>query len=350
MRFFLGGYSADLDVAWLDPADGSIEIVTKVTTPENASFIRYVPELKVLYAAVESGYRTGDSGKIAAYRVDAAGKLTAIGWVASCGPGPCHVAALPSRGLLAAANYGGENWVAIRLADDGRLADQAACVRHSGHSINKRRQAEPHPHATTFSPDGAWLFVCDLGIDRIVRYSVDDILAGSGGDLAGEPAAEVRPGSGPRHFEFSPDARFGYLVNELSNTVVAYAYEAASGSLEELQEISMLPDTFDGESTAAEIQVHPSGRFVYASNRGHDTIAVFARNEKSGLLEAAGHFDTTGNGPRHFQIDPTGEWCLVANQQSDHVVSFRIDQETGQGTWTGKSVQVTAPSCAEFWR
>ena len=347
MRFFLGGYSADLNVAWLDPADGSIEIVAKVTTPENASFVHYVPELSVLYATVESGHRTGDAGKIAAYRVDASGLLTAIDSVESCGPGPCHVAADPERLLVTAANYGGENWVAIRINDDGTFAGQAACVRHSGSSVNKARQAEPHPHATTFSPDGDYVFVCDLGTDEVVRYAVGDV---AGGAPKGTPAAKARPGSGPRHFEFSDDGKFAYLVTEMGNTVVTYAYDASDGSLEELQEISTLPDTFDGESAAAEVQLHPNGRFLYASNRGHDTIAVFARDPDSGLLEAAGHFDTTGSGPRHFQVDPSGQWCLVSNQATDHVVSFRIDESTGMGTWTGKSVQVPTPSCTEFWR
>ena len=347
MRFFLGGYSADLNVAWLDPADGSIEIVAKVTTPENASFVHYVPELSVLYATVESGHRTGDAGKIAAYRVDASGLLTAIDSVESCGPGPCHVAADPERLLVTAANYGGENWVAIRIDDDGTFAGQAACVRHSGSSVNKARQAEPHPHATTFSPDGDYVFVCDLGTDEVVRYAVGDV---AGGAPKGTPAAKARPGSGPRHFEFSDDGKFAYLVTEMGNTVVTYAYDASDGSLEELQEISTLPDTFDGESAAAEVQLHPNGRFLYASNRGHDTIAVFARDPDSGLLEAAGHFDTTGSGPRHFQVDPSGQWCLVSNQATDHVVSFRIDESTGMGTWTGKSVQVPTPSCTEYWR
>ncbi|MFW6290769.1 MAG: lactonase family protein [Spirochaetota bacterium] len=347
MRFYLGGYSADLNVAWLDPADGSIEIVGKVTTPENASFVRYVPELSVLYATVESGYRTGEAGKIAAYRVDPSGRLTAIGSTESCGPGPCHLAVDPERRLLTAANYGGENWVAIRINDDGTFAGEAACVRHTGSSVNPARQAEPHPHATTFSPDGDYIFVCDLGTDEVVRYAVADV---AGGSPKGEPAAKTKPGSGPRHFEFSDDGRFAYLVTEMGNTVVVYACDAADGSLEELQEISTLPDTFDGESTAAEVQIHPNGRFLYASNRGHDTIAVFARDPASGLLEAAGHFDTTGSGPRHFQVDPSGQWCLVSNQASDHVVSFRVDEPTGMGTWTGKSVQVPAPACTEFWR
>lgn len=359
MRFFLGGYNPDINVAWLNPEDGSIEVSGKVTTPENGSFLRYVPELRALYAAVEAGYRTGESGKIAAYRVDENGKLTAIGPTGSCGAGPCHIAVDPDRRLLAAANYGGENFCLIRLAEDGKLGEQLACIRHSGSSVNRKRQAEPHPHACTFSPDGRFLFVCDLGTDQVMRYQIDTLLeaaASSGAPVtaaeqaAGVTAATAEPGSGPRHFEFSADGAFAYLINELSNTVVVYAYATESGDLTQLQEISTLPESFDGESTAAELQIHPNGAFVYASNRGHDTIAVFARDQKAGRLEWSGCFDTTGNGPRHFQIDPSGQWCLVSNQFSDHIVSFRIDPKTGRGQWSGKSFQVPGPSCTEFLR
>ncbi|MFP4113923.1 MAG: lactonase family protein [Spirochaetota bacterium] len=349
MRFFLGGYSPDLHVAWLNTDDGSLEIIAKVTTPANASYLRYVPEYSVVYATVESGYHTGESGKIAAYRVDESGELTAIGSIESCGSSPCHLDVDPDRCLLAAANYGGANFMVARLTESGGFAEPAACVKHRGHSVNASRQAEPHPHGVYFSPDGKHLSVCDLGTDKIMRYQIDALLAGVGSE-AGEPAASVTPGSGPRHLSYSADGGFAYLVTELANTMVVYRVHPGTGDFEQLQELSTLPELFDGENTAGEVQIHPNGRFVYASNRGHDTIAVFARDEQSGLLEPAGHFDTTGNGPRHFQIDPSGAWCLVSNQFSDHVVSFRIDPKTGMGRWSGKSVHVVEPSCTEFRR
>jgi 6-phosphogluconolactonase len=353
MRFYIGGYDTNLNIAELDPADGSIEIVGKVTTPQNASFLRHCADLSTLYATVEAGSKTGASGKIAAYRVGSDGGLTAIGSAESCGAGPCHLDIDPERRLLTAANYGGETFSAISLKEDGTLEQPVACVRHHGKSVNPNRQAEPHPHATTFSPDRAWLFVCDLGTDRIMRYKTDALLAGSAEEPAapeGEAAAVIAPGSGPRHITFSADARFVYLVNELSNTVTVFSYEAQTGGLEAVQELSSLPSTFDGQSTGAEIQIHPNGRFLYASNRGHDSIAVFARDTASGELEFQTTVDVTGEHPRHFQIDASGEWCLVANQFTDHVVSFHVDPGSGQLSWTGKSIQVPAPSCCEFMR
>ncbi len=346
MDFLMGGYSAELSLARLDEGDGSIEVVASVETPENASFLAYVPQFSVVYATVESGYGDGESGKIAAYRVRR-DSLAPMGTVESCGAGPCHIGVDAEAGLLTAANYGGESFVAIRLTRDGELGEQVACGRHEGSSVMESRQREPHPHATTFSPDGRFLYVCDLGTDKVMRYSTESLAAGR---TEGAVAAEPQPGSGPRHLDFSPDGRFAYLVNELSSTVVAYAFAPQDGILSEIQVVPMLPDGFDGESWAAEIQVHPKGDFVYASNRGHDTIAVFKRGGSDGTLERAGYFDVVGRTPRHFQIDPSGSWCLVANQQSDQVVSFRIDPKSGKGTWSGKGVRAKAPSCAIFCR
>ena len=346
MRCFIGGYGPEISAVELDPDDGSMEVVRSVTTPKNASFLYAVSEPRLLYAAVESGYQSGDSGKVAAYKLDGDLLPTAIGSAESCGVGPCHIEVDVDQRLLAVANYGGENFAVLRVGADGKPGEQLACVQHEGHSVNAARQEEPHPHATHFSPDGAFLFVCDLGTDAVMRYRVSELVAGS---ADGSVATQTTPGSGPRHLAFSPDGQHAYLVNELSNTVVAYAYGSADGTLTQINEGSMLPDSFDGESTAAEIAVHPSGRFLYASNRGHDSITVFQRDAESGSLERVGCADTTGSGPRHFSIDPTGNWCIIANQFTDHVVSFRVDQESGSLTWSGHSLSVPTPSCALFW-
>ncbi len=344
MRFFLGGYSTDLHLAELDTEDGSMRIVSTVTTPQNASFLRFVAEYSVVYATVEAGSKTGESGTIAAYRFEG-DALSPIGTKESCGAGPCHIGIDGERKLLAAANYGGENFGVIRISDDGALGEQAACVRHEGSSVNTKRQNEPHPHATTFAPGGKFLYVCDLGTDEVMRYEVDALVSGRS---AGSVAASAPPGSGPRHLELTQDGRFAYLINELSNTVIVYSCDPGDGSLTQVQEISTLPEDYEGESYSAEIQIHPDGRFVYGSNRGHNSIVVYFRDESSGRLETAGYFDANGRDPRHFQIDPGGTWCLVANQSSGNVSSFRIDVRTGIGTWTGETISFESPSCAEF--
>lgn len=355
MRFYLGGYSTDLVIADLDADDGSITVSGTVTTPENASFLLHVPELRTLYATVESGYKNGTTGKIAAYRVGEAGDLTAIGSIESAGAGPCHLDVDPRQQVLAVANYGGETFAVVALREDGTPDRLCSSVRHAGKSVNPKRQAEPHPHATNFSPDGRFLFVCDLGIDRVMRYPVDRLRDGGGAALGamearGVEAAVLPAGAGPRHLTFSSDGAFVYVFTELSNAIVVFAYDAERGALTEVQQLSSLPETFDGESTGAEIQLHPNGRFLYVSNRGHESLARFTRNPETGMIQPDGYVDVTGEHPRHFQIDASGSWCLVANQHTDHVVSFRVDARTGALSWSGCSLKVTAPSCCEFLR
>jgi 6-phosphogluconolactonase len=345
MRFFVGGYSPELYMAWLHEESGAIELVSSVTTPANASFLALHPNGRTLYATVETGYKTGESGKVTAYRVDAAHRLTAIGSASTCGAGPCHIAIDKERGMLVLPNYGGRSLAVLGLSENGMPGKLLACVEHTGSSVHVLRQREPHPHGAIFSPDGVYLLVCDLGTDRIEFYRVDGFADG-----ITEPVASVAvtPGAGPRHLIFSHDGAFAYVINELSNSVGVYAYSADGPGLTLVQEAPTLPESVKMENTCAEIQIHPSGRYVYASNRGHDSITVFTRDKKNGQLERRGFIGPTGATPRHFSIDPSGLWCVVANQYSDTVVSYRLNPETGLGHWTGHEVIVTAPACAIF--
>jgi len=345
MRFFVGGYSPELFMAELDQKTGAIELVGSVSTPENASFMTLVPGMKMLYATVETGYKTGQPGKVIAYRVDKGGTLTAMGSAQTCGAGPCHLDVDPSRKLLAVANYGGRTFSLISLAADGTPGEQVACVTRVGSSVNVHRQREPHPHSTTFSPDGRFLLVCDLGTDTIDVYPVDKLSAGESDPVH---TVAATPGSGPRHLAFSPDSSFVCVVNELSNTVAVYRYGSDDAVMEMVQEISTLPNGVSVESLAAEIAIDSTGRFVYASNRGHDSITVFDRDASTGEIQRRGYIGPTGAGPRHFSIDPSGTWLVTANQDADSVVSFRLNPETGQGSWSGREVKVTAPSCVVF--
>ncbi len=344
MRFYVGGYSPKISVCELDVADGSMRVVADAQTPKNGSWLSVSPDLRTLYATVESGYDSGSPGTVAAYRIASDATLSAIGTAESCAPGPCHLAVDATRRILTVANYGGETFGVVRLDDSGTPGEVIGCGRHAGSSVHPKRQREPHPHATVFSPDYRYLYVCDLGTDEVVHYSAD-ALAGGVIERAGAVAAPA--GSGPRHIVFTPDGRWAYLVNELSNTVIAYSVDTESGALSQVDEQPMLPPEWSGESTAAEIWLHPSGRFVYASNRGHDSIVIFSRRD-DGTMSVKGHVSSGGQSPRHFSLDSAGVWCLVANQQSDNVVSYRVDHDSGMLAATGHILSLTQPSCAVF--
>lgn len=345
MRVCIGGYGPFLHLASMNEHTGALEILESEATVENASFVVYEPRWHMVYTTVETGYRTGRSGAVAAYRVDDDDRLTAMGAAESCGPGACHLAVDASHKALAVANYGGETAALLSLSEHGIPGDLIECMTHTGSSVHPTRQRRPHPHATVFSPDRRYLFVCDLGIDRIVRYRLNH-----GAEAACVPDGEITvpPGSGPRHLLFADDGPFAYLINELSSTVIAYRYSESDGGLEPIGEVSALPAAFKGTSTCAEIQMHPNGRFVYASNRGHDTIAVFRRDPDTGTLDSPQHFSATGPVPRHFAIDRTGTWLLAAIRSGNCVCSFRLDETTGIGSYTGSSVTVIGPSCVIF--
>jgi 6-phosphogluconolactonase len=221
-------------------------------------------------------------------------------------------------------------------------------VQHAGSSVNTRRQKEAHAHSMNVSPDDRFAFIADLGIDRIMIYRLD---IEKGTIVANNPPfAKLKPGAGPRHFAFGPSGKFAYVINELDCTVTAFAYELASGALTQIQTITTLPKQFDGSNTCAEVRVHPSGKFLYGSNRGHDSIAVYRVDLAKGTLTFVEHETADIKTPRNFNIDPTGKFCLVANQGSDSVVVFRIDPETGELEPTGHKVSVGRPVCVRFLR
>jgi 6-phosphogluconolactonase len=216
-------------------------------------------------------------------------------------------------------------------------------MQHNGSSINRRRQEAAHAHGISLDAANRFVFVPDLGLDRVMIYRWDE----TGGRLtANDPAfVATARGAGPRHFAFHPSGRFAYVINELNSTLTAYSYDADHGALHPLQNISTLPVRFHGSNTCAEVQVHPSGKFVYGSNRGHDSIAIFAVDGQTGKLRFVGHESTRGKEPRNFAIDPSGRYLLAANQNSDSVVVFRIDVGTGKLHATGSTVHVAAPVC-----
>jgi 6-phosphogluconolactonase len=264
----------------------------------------------------------------------------------SGGSGPCHISADATGKCLLVANYGSGSVAELPIHADGRLGEATTVRRHAGSGANPQRQAGPHAHFILPSPDNRFTLDCDLGLDKIFINHLD---ANAGKLTAGEPPfAVAAPGSGPRHLVFSPDGRFVYVINEMGGTITVFSYATANAAMTEVQTISTLPKDFSGKNTAAEIAVHPNGKFLYASNRGHDSIAVFAVNQQTGQLTFVEHQPTLGHTPRHFAIDPTGRWLLAENQTSSSVVVFAIDRDTGKLKPTGQTVELGSPVCAVF--
>ncbi|MCC6795293.1 MAG: lactonase family protein [Candidatus Hydrogenedentes bacterium] len=342
---YTNGASQGIYVADFDSSSGAISNLRVAAKTENPSFLAKHPVLPVIYAVGEMVKEPdGDGGTVSAFRIEESGELTLINRASSVGAGPCHVAVAPSGEHLAVANYGGGSVALLPIDAKGALSKASAFFQHVGSSVNKDRQGEPHAHSVTFDSSGKFLIVADLGIDKLIIYKYD---AAAGSLTATDPAV-LKPGAGPRHTKFHPTLPVLYSVNELGNSVTAFSFDAASGATKELQTISTLPSDSKGTNTTAEIRVHPSGRYVYASNRGHDSIAVFAVDEQSGELSATGQTPTGGRTPRNFNVDPGGKYLLAANQNSDSVVTFAVDGKTGALKQVGEPLSVPMPVCVFF--
>jgi len=322
----------------------AIGLVGEMVRP---SFLALHPNQQFLYAVSELGNDGRVNGSITAFSIDRkSGALTALNTVSSGGGGACHLVVDKTGECLVAANYGSGSVAAFAVNPDGRLSGPTALIKHSGSSVDRRRQGAPHAHAVVLSADNRFVFVPDLGLDQIRSYRLDPATAHLTPN--DPPFVAVKPGSGPRHFAFSPDGRFAYSVHEMASMVTAFAYEAASGKLTQLQTISTLPADFHGEDNSAEIEVDAKGRFLYASNRGHDSITVFAIEPKQGTLSVIENVATQGHTPRNFKIDPTGRYLFAANQDSNNIVIFGINPETGRLSPTGQVLQVQSPVCVQF--
>jgi 6-phosphogluconolactonase len=325
-----------------DPATGAISHPTLAAEMTNPSFLAIHPDGKTLYAVGEvSTFEGKPAGGAAAFALEG-DSLRKRSEASTGSPGPCHLVVDPSGRYLLTANYGGGSVTLLPLGPDGAVGAAAQVVQHEGKSVDPQRQEGPHAHGVHFDPAGKLLAVPDLGLDQVRLYRLD---AAAGKLAASKPAfATVAPGSGPRHFAFHPDGKHAYVINEMASTVTVFDYDAARGTLTPAQTISTLPEGVAGSNlSTAEIAVHPSGRFVYGSNRGHDSLAVFVVDPATGTLKAAGHVPTGGKTPRNFAIDPSGRYLLAANQDSDTVVVFRVNLESGELTPTGSSARVPMP-------
>lgn len=310
-----------------------VELAAEIPSP---SFLAIHPDKKHLYAVNEAG-----KGGVTAYSIESGHTLKKLNEQPSVGDGPCHINVDREGKNVLIANYGGGSIAAFPLDKDGSLKPNSSFIQHTGSSANQSRQKEPHAHSINLDKSGKNAIVCDLGLDKVFTYSFDS----KTGKLNESNYATIAPGSGPRHFAFSPDFKRAYAINELSSTLTAFTYDG-KGKLTETQTLSTIPEPIPGNSTA-EVVVHPSGKFVYGSNRGHDSIAVFSVDSK-GHLERIQNESTQGKVPRNFVVDPSGKFLLAANQNSDNITVFKIDSKTGKLAYTGVNVTASKPVCLRF--
>lgn len=329
-----------------NPATGSLSDPVLAAEASNPSFLAVHPSLKYLYAVGETGGR-GRGGTVSAFSMDRkTGKLTLLNTVSSGGPGPCHLVVDKTGKNVLVANYSGGSVAVLPIQADGSLSDRSSFIQHSGSSVDKARQEGPHAHSINVSPDNRFAVVADLGLDEVLVYRFDAVK----GTLAPNdpPFAKVAPGAGPRHFTFHPNGKFGYVINEMGSTVTAFAWDARRGVLSEIQTISTLPAGFTGTNYDAEVITDRAGRFLYGSNRGHDSIALFSIDPRKGTLRFVETVSSQGKFPRNFNLDPTGAWMLVGNQNTDNVAVYKVDGSTGRITPTGRQVQAPSPICIKF--
>jgi 6-phosphogluconolactonase len=328
-----------------DAATGAVTSPVELAAESaGPSFLAIHPNGRFLYAVNEGDTFEGKKqGSVSAFSINKqTHKLAALNKQGAGGTGPCHLNVDREGKNVLVANYGGGSIAVLPIDGDGGLKAASSFIQHTGSSVNASRQKEPHAHSINLDRSGKHAFVCDLGLDKVLVYNFNS----AEGKLTYADAAAVAPGSGPRHFAFSPDFSRAYAINELSQTVTAFSYNG-KGKLTQMQTISTVPQETPGNSTA-EVVVHPSGKFVYGSNRGHDTIAVFSVDPKDAQLTRIQNEPIQGKVPRNFAIDPTGKFLLAAGQESNTIAIFKIDQATGKLTYTGKSLEVPKPVCVRF--
>jgi 6-phosphogluconolactonase len=337
-----------------DAPTGRITPLGLAAETTNPSWVTIHPNGRFVYAVNEVGdYKGSKDGALSAFSIDRdkdghpTGKLTFLNEVPTHGADPCYVTVDKTGKYALVANYTGASVAVIRINEDGSLGMGSNVIFHTGHSANPQRQRSAHVHSVDLSPDNRFAYVDDLGIDGLLVYKFDD----SKGTLKSNSPkyATFDPGAGPRHFALHPSGKFAYVVSEMQGTVTAFSNDPATATLQPLQTISTLSKDFKGDIEDAELEIHPSGRFLYASNRGDgNSIAVFSIDADNGTLSPIEYVPTQGKTPRSFAIDPTGTLLFVGNQGSNNIVVFRVDQKTGRLTPTGQVIDEASPVCLKF--
>lgn len=329
----------------LNAATGALTRVRGYRAGENPSYLTLDKKRRYLYAVNETTeYEGAPGGSVSAFalpRRPTEGDLTLLSRQPSRGGAPCYISLDAPEKLALVANYVGGNVALLPTQPNGGLGPATLLDQHQGKGPHPN-QTTPHAHCFLPDPAGRFAFSVDLGTDTVYGYSLADARKGQ---LRPTVAFRTRPGAGPRHLIFTPDGRRAYLISELNSTMTALAYDATQGTFQEIESVSTLPAGFTGESYCADVHLSPDGRFLYGSNRGHNSIVVFAVNQGSGRLTPVQHAPVLGNWPRNFTLTPDGRMLLVANQRSNNIVSFRVDKSTGRLTPTGQSAEVPAPVC-----
>jgi 6-phosphogluconolactonase len=353
LRAYVGTYtgakSKGIYTFTFDTATGEVGPLELAAPALNPSFLAIHPDRQHLYCVGDMTNAAGKKvGAVSAFVIEPDGKLTLLNQVTTVGAGPCHLTVDKTGCMVLAANYGGGSVVSFPIKADGSIGEHTSFVQHIGRSVTPR-QAQPNAHSVNISQDNRFAFVADLGLDQVLIYKLDPAKATF---AAHEPPfVKVPPGSGPRHFCFHPNGKFAYVINEISLTVTAFRFDAVHGTLTEMQTLSTLPAA-DGPGpkagwSTAEIVAHPGGKFLYCSNRGHDTIAVFAIAD-DGTLSLVQNAAAEVKVPRNFALDPTGQWLFTEGQKSDDIALFRVDAATGKLTFTSKKLEIGSPVCLKF--
>ncbi len=345
---YTNGKSEGIYVYRMNLASGDLKLLSIAKGVANPSYLSIHPQRKYLYSVNEVGEFAGKrTGAVTSFAIDQrTGELRKLNQQVSQGTSPCYISVDPSGKFVLAANYSSGSLAVLPIKSDGSLGEPVDVVQHQGSGANRRRQESPHAHCIVLDRSGKYAFAADLGIDKVMIYRFD----AKTGKLTpnSQPYVQTKPGAGPRHFDIHPGGKFAYVINELDSSLTAFAYDDSKGVLKELQTVSSLPEGFQGVNSCADVHVHPSGNFIYGSNRGHDSIVAFTIDERTGRLNYLAHESTQGKTPRNFGIDQTGAFLLAANQGSDTIVTYRIDQKTGKLKPTGQVTDVPTPVCLKF--
>lgn len=337
------GSGKGISVYHYNQENGALRRVQVLTDVVNPSFLALDSQERYLFACNET-----DHGAVSSYQRDAeTGELTFISEQPSGGAHPCHLSVDPTDQCLLVANYTTGTIAALPIGEGGVLEPAGSVIQHEGSSVNQNRQLGPHAHMIQASPDGRYVLAADLGADKVFVYALDPASGVLEPNPNGFTAGEAEPGAGPRHFAFAPDGSAVYVINELGSSVTRYTWNDETGEMIARETVSSLPDDFDGESTCAQIVVSPDGRFVYGSNRGHDSIAIWAVGE-DGSLSVAGFQPTGGREPRNFNIEPGGESVFVVNQKSHNLIRMRRAANSGLLSIVGHPISVDSPVAIAF--